>query len=248
MAVKCAWASIDERGRASGGAAGDQTGGELKTGPWYYFGQTVVLRFKDASLGAKAANIITKIVNNPKVGYDQYQRTTLFTEMQRVGWNPDKIVNKCETDCSALIAVVLNAIGIKVSKDIWTGNTQSALMATGKFTTLTSASYTKTDLNLRTGDILLNTQRHVIMAVQNGANIPVVNGVIGRGVMKQTMPVRNSADVRIAPIGKVKRGTKVACYKTKKDKYGRTFWALDITQKRWVVYQDKKHTYINRTH
>ena len=32
MAVKCGWASIDERGRARGGSAGDQTGKEVKIG------------------------------------------------------------------------------------------------------------------------------------------------------------------------------------------------------------------------
>ena len=37
MSIKCGWASIDERGRASGGKAGDQTGVEVKIGNWYYF-------------------------------------------------------------------------------------------------------------------------------------------------------------------------------------------------------------------
>ncbi len=33
----CAWASIDERGRASGGQAGDQTGRETRIGPYYVY-------------------------------------------------------------------------------------------------------------------------------------------------------------------------------------------------------------------
>ena len=46
MSVLCGYASIDERGKISGGKAGDQTGREVKTAPWYSFGQNIVLRFK----------------------------------------------------------------------------------------------------------------------------------------------------------------------------------------------------------
>lgn len=73
MSVKCGWASIDERGRASGGKAGDQTGVEVKIGNWYYFRQNLILRFKDRSKAKKAAQICRGIANNNNVGYDQNQ-------------------------------------------------------------------------------------------------------------------------------------------------------------------------------
>ena len=66
MAVQCVWASIDERGNATGGAAGDQTTTEVRKGPWYQFGQTYVIRPKNANDGIKMANsaIATAANNN----------------------------------------------------------------------------------------------------------------------------------------------------------------------------------------
>lgn len=55
MGTLCGWASIDENGKATGGQKGDQTGREVRTGNWYSFGQTVVLRFKDRNKATKAA-------------------------------------------------------------------------------------------------------------------------------------------------------------------------------------------------
>lgn len=170
MSILCGWASIDERGRARGGIAGDQTGGEVKVGYYYQFGQNVVLRPTDRATGAKMADIMKRICYNNKVGYDQNERTTLYTEMARVGWNPSKITRACETDCSALIAVVCKAVGINVSPDVWTGNMREALSKTGKFKAFTGSGWTNTDKNLRKGDIILNPAAHVIMAVEDGPN------------------------------------------------------------------------------
>ena len=80
--IKCGWASQDERGRASGGKAGDQTGREVKTGSWYNFGQNCVIRFKKADEGRKFARVIKSLCNNDCVGYDQSQRTTLYEELK----------------------------------------------------------------------------------------------------------------------------------------------------------------------
>lgn len=171
MATLCGWASIDENGHAHGGQAGDQTGREVKTGPWYNFGQTVVIRPNDREKGKQMASVMKKICNNKNVGYDQWQRTTLYVEMSRCGWNPDKISRKVETDCSALIAVVCTACGYSVSPDVWTGNLRNALTRTKKFTALTESSYVHSDKNLRAGDIILNPDRHVIMALEDGENV-----------------------------------------------------------------------------
>lgn len=168
MSVLCGWASQDERGKASGGAAGDQTGREVKTGPWYYFGQEYVLRWKSRELAAKAAKICKAICNNNKVGYDQNQRTTLFKEMARVNWDPAKITKNVETDCSAMIAVICTAVGVPVSKDVWTGNMRSALLATGKFSEFKGSVYCKSSEYTRYGDVILNPRTHVIMALEDG--------------------------------------------------------------------------------
>ena len=39
MGTLCGWASIDEKGKATGGQKGDQTGREVRTGNWYNFGR-----------------------------------------------------------------------------------------------------------------------------------------------------------------------------------------------------------------
>lgn len=171
MSIKCGWASIDEHGRASGGTAGDQTGLEVKIGSWYYFRQNCILRFKDRSKASKAATICRGIANNNKVGYDQSQRTTLYSELARVGWDPSKITKPVETDCSAMVAAIVNAVGIKVSKDLWTGNMRAALYNTGAFYLYTGAAYTQSDRLLMTGDIILNEASHVIMALEDGADV-----------------------------------------------------------------------------
>lgn len=169
MATQCGWASIDEKGHISGGNAGDQTGREVTTGNWYDFGQNIVLRFNDRSIASRAAIVMNEICNNSHVGYDQSQRTTLYTQLKNVGWDVSKLTTNCECDCSSLISVVLNAVGINVSKDIYTGNMVTAIMNTGKFTKLTDSKFTDSDQWLQIGDIMVKPGSHTIMALENGS-------------------------------------------------------------------------------
>jgi hypothetical protein len=170
MSIKCVWASIDENGHGRNGKAGDQTGKEVKVGYWYNFGQNYVLRFKDRAKAKKAVEVEVIIANGNQVGYDQNQRTTLYAQMVKHKWNPDKI-DKCETDCSALQAVGVNAAGIKVSKDIYTGNMVQALKGTGEFIVLKDKKYLTSDKWLMKGDIIVNTNEHTIMACEDGSGV-----------------------------------------------------------------------------
>lgn len=172
-ATLCGYASIDEKGKAAGGYAGDQTGKEVKIGGWYKFGQTVVLRFKDREKAKKAAKIMKALCENSNVGYDQSQRTTLFTQLKKVNWDPAKLTVKCECDCSSLIAVILNAVGIKVSKDIYTGNMVKAIMDTGEFEALADSKYLTTSVNLMMGDISVKAYSHTIMAIEDGSKVVI---------------------------------------------------------------------------
>lgn len=170
MAIKCGWASQDERGKASGGKAGDQTGREVKVGNWYSFGQNVVLRFKDRDKAKKAAACMKDLCEKNYVGYDQSQRTTLWDKLKALKWNYKKLKTPVETDCSALIAVCVNAAGIKISKNCWTGNLKAACKETGEFTVLIDKKYITSDKYLKVGDIILNEKAHVIMALEDGAS------------------------------------------------------------------------------
>lgn len=168
MAIKCGWASQDERGKAFGGKAGDQTGREVKVGNWYNFGQNVVLRFKSRKKAKKAAACMRELCIKNYVGYDQRQRTTLWDKLKALKWDYKKLKTPVETDCSALIAVCINAAGIKISKNCWTGNLKAACKETGEFTVFIDKKYLTSDKYLEVGDIILNEKAHVIMALEDG--------------------------------------------------------------------------------
>ena len=171
MSVLCGWASIDERGKAKGGSAGDQTGKEVKLGAWYDFGQTTVLRFKDRTLAKEYAKVFKALCANDNVGYDQNQRTTVYTALEAVGWDVSKLNTPCETDCSQLTGTALNVVGVKVNKDIYTGNMVNACMATGKFDKLTDSKYLRDDDYLMVGDIIVKPNKHTITVLADGTKV-----------------------------------------------------------------------------
>lgn len=173
MAILCGWASQSEHGTVSG-KAGDQTGREVKTGPWYNFGQTEVFRWKNRDRAKKFASIIKYWCNDADVGYDQYERTTLGSWCKKHDWSY-KVDKKVETDCSRMVADGINCtMGkevIKLDQTFYTGNMSEVLMKTGLFTKLTGSKYCKDDDYLEVGDIINNPARHVITALTNGSKI-----------------------------------------------------------------------------
>ena len=172
MSVKIGHASIDERGKANSGAAGDQTKKEVYTRTWYSKPWHTVFRPESATAAEKIAKAMEQACANNNIGYDQYQRTTLYTLAKAENWNISKVAKKCETDCSALVAVCCNAAGITVSKDMYTGNEKSILSKTGAFTVYTDSKYTGSSANLKRGDILLG-KGHTAIVLSNGANIKI---------------------------------------------------------------------------
>lgn len=170
MAVRIAHASISENGNAGwdGKAkAGDQTGREVCTRDWYNKPWKAVIRPNDAAVAEKIAKAAEQGAANNKIGYDQSQRTTLYNQAKAHGWDLSKITEACETDCSAFVAVCVNAAGIAVSKDIYTGNELTALKNTGKFTVYTDSAHVAKSENLKRGDILLG-DGHTAMVISNG--------------------------------------------------------------------------------
>ena len=168
MSVIIGHASIDERGKANSGAAGDQTGKEVYTRTWYSKPWHTVFRPKSPEIAEKIAKAMEQACANNNIGYDQYQRTTLFELAQDKNWDISKVAKKCETDCSALVSVCCNAAGIKVSKDMYTGNEKSVLTGTGKFTIYTASKYVNSSDYLLRGDVLLGTG-HTAVVLSDGA-------------------------------------------------------------------------------
>ena len=166
--IKIGQASRDERGRYSGGIAGDQDGREVLIREWYNRPWNKVLRAKNPSIAEKIATAMEKACKNDYIGYDQNQRTTLYSICKANGWKIEDVKTPCETDCSALVAVCVNTVGIRVSGDIYTGNEANALLRTGEFELLTAPKYLLSDEYLRRGDILLYEFHHTAIALENG--------------------------------------------------------------------------------
>lgn len=165
--MKLAHASIDERGKISGGNAGDQTGKEVCMRDWYSKPWNVVLRLPPI-MGVKVAECMKKAVNNPRIGYDQSQRNTLLSYARNVGYDPSKVTTPCETDCSALVTLACIYAGIPEKQLVVNGNsaTTSTLRRLLGAEELTGKEYTAKKDNLLTGDILLSEGHHVAVVVE----------------------------------------------------------------------------------
>ena len=169
MTVKIGHAYSDENKSAKGGVSGDQTGNEVKIQNWYNRskGWSAVFRPKDSTVAEKIATAMEQACANNKIGYDQSQRTTLYAKAKEKNWDLSKIVSSCECDCSSLVAVCVNAAGIAISKDMYTGNQKAVLMATGQFELLTDSQHLTYDKYLKRGDILLGTG-HTAVVLSDG--------------------------------------------------------------------------------
>ena len=183
--MKIAQASIDEKGQAHGGKAGDQNGKEVKISNWYSYGKSgwdVVIRPKDRNKAHKMAEAMKAACANDNIGYDQWERENLLTEVKKVGNDFSKITTPTETDCSALVATVIIATGTpeekmrnknRENKLAYTGDLKSLCAASGEFTILTEKKYLASGDYLLEGDIILNEKHHVAIAIENGSKAEV---------------------------------------------------------------------------
>lgn len=173
----CAWASIDERGKVAWGKAGDQTTKEVKTGPYYDFGQTLVLRCNNRIKALLIAKYAKAIAQNDLVGYDQTQRTTSYNLLRAANWNPLALNVPCEIDCSELAAVAVNiAYGEDlIPSGVYSGNIAKALLSTNEFTGYNKTKSPAMFINgMEAGDIFIREGHHVIVVVEDTAT-PVVD-------------------------------------------------------------------------
>lgn len=221
MAVKIGHAAIDERGQISGGAAGDQTGGEVCTRNWYANSWTILLRPKSAEVAEKSAKACEAGCANNKIGYDQGQRNTLRTQAKAAGFDLSKITTACETDCSAFMSVCAEAAGINMDSAYsssgnapTTSTMKSKFTATGQYEALTDPKYLASDAYLRRGDILVKAGYHTIMVLSNGTqaeaqteNTSYVGKGIGKATALETMNVRSGSGTRYVSYGTISKGT-----------------------------------------
>ena len=170
--VRVGSARIDERGKAYGGKAGDQTGRELSTQKWYLHKKGWrVFRAINREQALKIAADMEAACGNSHIGYDQWQRNTLYKAAEPLGFDCGRVRADCETDCSALVRVCCAYAGITgLPSDFRTGNMPANLLKTGAFVELRGAKYTDQSAYLGRGDVLVTrTNGHTVVVLDNGA-------------------------------------------------------------------------------
>lgn len=196
-------ASKDERGSYVGGQAGDQTGKEVYILGWYNQNWNYVLRPNDANLAEKIARACEAGCANNNIGYSQSARNTIYIEALKVGLDLSKITTPCNCDCSSFVSTCCICAGLPASIFYAGGNMHTtytmveACKATDKFTVLTGSTYTKSKSYLKRGDILLNSNQHVVIVLANGANVKVET--TQQTITSTTTNTANSFKVKILP-------------------------------------------------
>lgn len=158
-------ARIDENGNAHGGKPGDQNGKEVSIQEYYTHSKGWrVIRAKSDAVREGIAQDMEWACANDNIGYDQYQRDTLYYAVKPLNFDISKLDKAVETDCSALVRVCVNYAGISVG-DFYTASELSTLIATGAFEEVDVAL----PGGLKRGDILVTkTKGHTVVALTNG--------------------------------------------------------------------------------
>ncbi len=214
--VKIGHASLDENKKTKNGSAGDQTGKEVVIRDWYNKNWTAVFRAKDLKVAEKIAKTMEQACLNNNIGYDQNQRTTLYEHVKNLNWDITKVKEKCECDCSSLVAVCVNAAGIKVSKDMYTGNQKAVLAATGKFNVLTEIKYLAKPGHLKRGDILLASGHTAVVLTNAELKLEVAKSfdktLVGTYKTTSNLNIRSGAGTDKEILTTISKGTEVICY------------------------------------
>lgn len=167
----------DEHSGTKGGKAGDQTGREWQLKPWYSRPWTVVLRYPDQAVALSIAKLGIAAALNDKIGYDQSQRGTYWTQLKKADYDPAKITTACEEDCTAGVSANVKAAGhihgIKALEDlpICTSRNMRAQFVKAGFKALTDKKYLTSPKYLLPGDILLYESHHGATNITCGLSV-----------------------------------------------------------------------------
>lgn len=171
MSIMVGSARIDEKGNASGGAAGDQKQtsakndltGEVSMQKMYSHSKGwYILRPKSAAHAVKMADLMKAACNNANIGYDQGNRLGVVQHgiMTAV---------KTECDCSSLVREVVKEATGKDPGNFTTANEAASLEATGLFES--KRSYVSQSATpVYDGDVLVTkTKGHTVIVVSGNA-------------------------------------------------------------------------------
>ena len=173
MATIIGSARIDERGKTSGGKAGDQkqksvpdTKGEVSMQNFYVSSKGwYILRAKNPSVASSIALSMTIACNNPNIGYNQARRLDII----KAGTHATAPTS---CDCSSLVRQCIREAGIEVG-NFTTANEANVLVGTGQFEKLTYKSGTALFL----GDILVTCVKGHTVVVTSGATRSIENQI-----------------------------------------------------------------------
>lgn len=214
-------ASVDENGRSTGGIAGDQTGKELCIRSWYNKPWIKVFRPISEVNAEAIASAMEAACENEHIGYNQFDRKSLYDAAKKVNFDLNKITIDCNTDGSALVAVCINAANIPVSATMTTSTEEKILSRTAAFQILTSSEYLTSSQYLKRGDILL-ANGHTAIVLSNGQKIveklkntkqnennKYVGQSIGTAISLENMNVRTGAGSTYKVIGNLPKSNRV---------------------------------------
>lgn len=219
MAIKIAHFSIDERGKISGGVAGDQSGKECCVRDWYNKPWDYYIEITDEKLANAAADLFTKVANRNEAGYDQGQRLTFYDRLVECKGDVTKM-KAGEADCSSGVASIYKYLGLNINHACTTRNIRAALVKTGKAKVYSDKGHTASDKYAKRGGLYLKEGSHVVMAIENGSaytkpavspSAPATSSskVIGTAVAKQVMTVRDKYNTSGKAIGYTSKNQKV---------------------------------------
>lgn len=197
MAIMVSSARSDERGRYSGGKAGDQkqksktndTRGEVSMQAMYTHRKGwYILRPKKASHADAIAELGIKAANNPNIGYSQSDRLGVVKH----GINT-KV--KTNADCSSLVRQAVKEATGKDPGNFTTANEANMLMATGLFGKIGYVNHKKTPVY--NGDILVTkTKGHTVIVVSGNPRVPGNPYPVPTRTINLTDPMMTGDDVK----------------------------------------------------
>ena len=160
MGVIIGSARSDERGKYSGGAAGDQTGKEVSEQAFYVHSKGwYILRPKSAAHAKGIAQAMKRACDNPNIGYSQSDRYSVLKH----GTGSSV---KCNADCSSLVRLCVKEATGKDVGDFSTASEASVLEQSGLFEK--RKKYTS-GTTLYTGDVLVTCSKGHTVIVTSGA-------------------------------------------------------------------------------
>lgn len=264
MAIIVGSARIDERGKVSGGVAGDQKqkpfgndmSGEISMQAMYNHSKGwYIIRPKNVAHAAKMADLMKAACNNANIGYDQDKR---------LGVIQHGIMTEVKTacDCSSLVREVIREATGKDPGNFTTANEAAMLEATGLFAKR-QAYVSQSKTPVYNGDVLVTKVKGHTVIVTSG-NPRVSEGFPGNAnagtasaALSTKLQSAKSKDSRLsgiyeittslnlrygpdsgkyAPVVVMPKGTKFQCYGYYTDVSG-TKWLYGI-----AVVNGKQYT------